>query len=158
MNHKDYLTILKLMNMRKLLVYLVACLSISFVFTSCEKEDESFDENLLIGKWKNMIPENQENVVAGKFLYVKFFNDLDPALDGYKRGYEWDESDVDITEADAQWFSWHLDKSELTQIHDQETKSVPKVYKITELTTTTLKYERTIEEVTDYFYFTKVSE
>jgi len=143
--------------MRKLLVCFVACLSIAFVFTSCEKEDETFDETLLIGKWKNMIPANQENVVAGKFLYVKFFNDLDPALDGYKRGYEWDESD-NVTEDFALWFSWHLDKSELTLIHDQQRKGIPKVYKITELTTTTLKYERTIEGTTDYFYFTKVSE
>ncbi|HNV52237.1 MAG TPA: hypothetical protein PKM28_05070, partial [Tenuifilaceae bacterium] len=39
--------------MKKLILCLIACLSIALMFTSCEKE-ESFDESLLIGEWKGI--------------------------------------------------------------------------------------------------------
>ncbi|MGE0077194.1 MAG: lipocalin family protein [Bacteroidales bacterium] len=107
--------------MRKLMVCLIACLSISVMFTSCGKDDETtFDESLLIGKW-----------VSGTEHY-KYLSDY--------TGATWDTAD-DVTEAEAQTFTWSLDKAELTIVHDMEIKGVPKVYTVTELTSTTLKYK-----------------
>jgi hypothetical protein len=104
--------------MKKILFLLVAGLTLSFFFTSCEKE-ESFDEALLIGKWRSGT--------------VNFRYNADHT------GYTWDTAD-DVTEEEAQDFTWTLEMSELTHINIGEVTVVPKVYKITELTATTLKY------------------
>jgi hypothetical protein len=107
--------------MKKLLVCLMLCFSFSVLFNSCEVEDTFFDESLLIGKW-----------VSGT-VYYKYLSD--------HSGKTWDTSD-DVTEAEAQPFTWTLVKSELTHIHIMEVGgNVPKVYTVTELTSTTLKYK-----------------
>jgi len=107
--------------MKKLLVCLMVCFSFSVLFNSCEKEDTLFDESLLIGKW-----------VSGT-VYYKYLSDY--------TGKTWDTSD-DVTEAEAQKFTWTLVKSELTHIHIMEVGgNVPKVYTVTELTSTSLKYK-----------------
>jgi len=107
--------------MKKLIVCLMVCFSFSILFNSCTDEETSFDEALLIGKW-----------VSGTVFY-KYASDY--------TGKTWDTSD-DVTEAEAQPFTWTLVKSELTHIHILETGgSVPKVYTVTELTATTLKYQ-----------------
>ena len=107
--------------MKKLFVCLVVLFSASVLFNSCQKEDEFFDESLLIGKW-----------VSGT-VYYKY-------LSNYS-GKTWDTAD-DVTEAEAQSFTWTLVKSELTHIHILETGgSVPKVYTVTTLTATSLKYK-----------------
>ncbi|MDR1459744.1 MAG: hypothetical protein LBI60_05990, partial [Bacteroidales bacterium] len=56
-------------------------------------------------------------------------------------GYFWDEGE-DVSENEAQTFTWTLEKSELTQIHDMEISGakVPKTYTVTELTASSLKY------------------
>ena len=55
-------------------------------------------------------------------------------------GGTWDTAD-NVTEAEAQPFTWTLDKDILTQIHIlQIGGSVPKIYTVTELTSTSLKY------------------
>jgi hypothetical protein len=119
---------------KKTLYYLTACLVISFLAVSCEPEEQSFDESLLIGKW-------QSGTLFYKYL-----------ADG--TGGTWDTSD-DVTEAEAQAFTWTLVKSELTHIHILETGgSVPKIYTVTELTSTSLKYH---DEFGANFSFTKVS-
>lgn len=107
--------------MKKSIICFVTILSISFMFNSCKKED-NFDEALLIGKWQ-----------AGT-LYEKYLSD--------GTGATWDTSD-DVTEAEAQQFTWTLVKSDLTQIHIMESSNtkVPKYYTVTELTSTTLKYK-----------------
>jgi hypothetical protein len=107
--------------MKKLIVCLMVCISLSVLFNSCEKEDTFFDESLLIGKW------------ASGTVYYKYLTD--------HSGKTWDTSD-DVTEAEAQKFTWTLVKSELTHIHIMEVGgSVPKVYTVTELTSTSLKYK-----------------
>lgn len=107
--------------MKRLIIYLLACISISLIFNSCKKEEESFDEALLIGKWKSGT------------VYERY--------DANKHGATWDTSD-NVTEAEAQQFTWTLDKSDLTQIHIMEIGgNVPKYYTVTELTSTTLKYK-----------------
>ena len=83
--------------------------------------EETFTESFLIGIW-----------VSGT-LHYKYLSD--------KTGTTWDTKD-DVTEAEGQAFTWTLVKSELTHIHIIETGgNVPKVYTVTELTATSLKYK-----------------
>jgi len=105
--------------MKKFVVCMIVILA--FVFNSCQKEpDTVFNESLLIGKW-----------VSGTVHY-KYLSD--------HSGTTWDTAD-DVTEAEGQPFTWTLDKSELTQIHILVTGgSVPKIYTLTLLTATALKY------------------
>jgi hypothetical protein len=119
---------------KKTLFYLTACVVIVFLAVSCEPAEESFDESLLIGKW-------QSGTLFYKYL-----------ADG--TGGTWDTAD-DVTESEAQAFTWTLVKSELTHIHILEMGgTVPKVYTVTELTDTSLKYE---DDFGGSFSFTKVS-
>jgi len=110
------------------------CMMISFLAVSCEPADEaSFDESLLIGKWQ-----------SGSLFY-KYLTD--------GSGATWDTAD-DITEAEAQAFTWTLVKSQLTHIHVLEIGgTVPKVYTVTELTSTSLRYH---DDFGGFFAFTKV--
>jgi hypothetical protein len=107
--------------MKKLFVCLMVCFSFSFLFNSCEQDEVFFQESLLMGKW-----------VSGT-VYYKY-------LSNYS-GKTWDTAD-DVTEAEAQPFTWTLVKSELTHIHIMTVGgNVPKVYTVTELTATSLKYK-----------------
>jgi hypothetical protein len=95
----------------------------------------SFDQSLLIGKWKSGT------------LYYKYLAD--------GTGGTWDTAD-DVTEAEAQAFTWTLVDAELTHIHKlQIGGSVPKVYTVTELTETALKYH---DDFGASFSFTKVTQ
>lgn len=106
--------------MKKTLFYLTMCIVVSFLAVSCEPEEVSFDDSLLIGKWQSGT------------LYYKYLDN--------GSGATWDTAD-DVTEAEAQAFTWTLVKAELTHIHVLEIGgSVPKVYTVTELTSASLKY------------------
>ncbi|MDD2617757.1 MAG: hypothetical protein PHT87_03055 [Bacteroidales bacterium] len=101
------------------LLLLIVLFSVS-VFTSCITEFE-YDSSLLIGKW-----------VSGTEYYR--YNE-----DG--TGLTWDTAD-DVSEEEAQAFTWTLVYSTLTHIHIMEIGGVvPKVYTVTELTATSLQYE-----------------
>jgi hypothetical protein len=118
---------------KKTLFNLTMCLAFTFFAVSCEPEEKTFDESLLIGKWQSGT------------LYYKYL------VDG--TGGTWDTSD-NVTEAEAQAFTWTLVKAELTHIHVLEIGgSVPKVYTVTELTETSLKYH---DDFGVNFSFTKV--
>lgn len=107
--------------MKKLVVCLMVCFSFSVLFNSCEEDETFFQESFLMGKW-----------VSGT-VYYKYLSDYS--------GKTWDTGD-DVTEAEAQSFTWTLVKSELTHIHIMEVGgNVPKVYTVTELTATSLKYK-----------------
>lgn len=120
--------------MKRSLLYLVMFAVITMFTVSCEpEEDVSFDQVLLIGKWK-----------SGTMFYKYLANGA---------GATWDTAD-DVTEAEAQTFTWTLVKAELTHIHVLEIGgSVPKVYTVSELTETTLKYHDDFGAV---FTFTRV--
>ena len=115
--------------MKKLLVLLAAIVMVPFVFTSCEKdEDVSFDKSLLTGKW-----------VQGTVHYKYLANGTGGTLD----------TADDVSEAEARAFTWTLDGDQLTHIHAITKRNslgivvrrnVPKVYTVTELTATSLKY------------------
>lgn len=121
--------------MKRTLSYLTLITVISLFAVSCEPETElSFDKSLLIGKWKSGT------------LYYKYLAD--------GTGGTWDTAD-DVTEAEAQAFTWTLVEAELTHIHVMQIGgSVPKVYTVTELTETTLKYH---DDFGAKFSFTKVT-
>lgn len=122
--------------MKKTLLHLVLFIFASVSIVSCIVLDEqSFDKALLTGKW-------QSGTMHYKYL-----------ADG--SGTTWDTAD-DVTEAEAQAFTWTLIQSELTHIHVLEMGgTVPKVYTVTELTETTLTYEDDFGKI---FTFTKVAD
>lgn len=121
-------------NISHTLFLALLCLAASFFIVSCETEEEPFDETLLIGKWQS------------ETLYYKYYDD--------GSGATWDTSD-DVTEEEAQEFTWTLEQSELTHIHIMELGGVvPEVYTVTELTATTLKYK---DDFDKSYSFTKVS-
>ncbi|MFW5758019.1 MAG: hypothetical protein ACOCYO_04980 [Bacteroidota bacterium] len=120
--------------MRKLRLLLLPFFFVMLFFSSCEVDQEYFDETLLYGKW-----------VSGTEFYK--YN-----ADG--TGGTWDTAD-DVTEEEAQAFNWTLEQSELTHIHILEIGgSVPKLYTVTRLTATTLEYE---DDFGVEFSYTKVN-
>ncbi len=100
----------------------VALCAAMCLLNSCMPE-EKFDEVLLINKWQSgtefeVYQENHE-------------------------GYSWNTAD-DVTEAEAQRFTWSLKSSTLTKIEIMEITgegTIPKTYTIIELSETTLVYE-----------------
>jgi len=116
--------------MRKVVICLFLIFAVSSLMVSCSltpDEEKTYDETLLYGKWQSGT------------LFYKYLSD--------GNGSTWDTAD-DVIEAEAQKFTWTLVKSELTHVHIMELgATVPKVYTVTELTDSTLKYE-------DSFYVT----
>ena len=120
--------------MKKTLFYLSMCIVVSMLAVSCETEPISFDESLLIGKWQSGT------------LFYKYLADY--------TGGTWDTAD-NVLEEEAQDFNWTLVDAELTHIHILEIGgSVPKIYMVTELTSTTLTYN---DDFGVEFSFTKVN-
>jgi len=94
--------------------------------------DEKFDKTLLSGYW-----------VSGTLH--EFYN-------ANGTGYTWDAAD-DVTEEEAQPFTWTLEKATLTQIHQMEMGgNVPKTYTITKLNTSSLEYH---DDYGKYYSFVK---
>ena len=108
--------------MKKIVLYFLLILFTSVATTSCvDVGTENFDETLLYGKWQSGT------------LYYTYLSD--------GSGKTWDTAD-DVTEEEAQSFTWTLDASELTHIYVLEIGgTVPKVYTVTQLTSTQLTYE-----------------
>jgi hypothetical protein len=107
--------------MKKTLIYLGMLAIITFFAVSCTKEPVTYDQTLLTGKWQ-----------SGTLFYKYQANGT---------GGTWDTAD-NVTEAEAQAFTWTLVNDLLTQIHVLEMGgSVPKIYTVTELTATSLKYK-----------------
>ncbi|MCT4639222.1 MAG: lipocalin family protein [Bacteroidales bacterium] len=109
--------------MRKISSTILLVASIALIAVSCKKDDPevSFDESLIIGKWKSGT------------LFERY--------DIGKTGATWDTAD-DVDESEAQTFTWTLEKDQLEQIHIiQNGGKVPKTYTVTALTATTLSYK-----------------
>lgn len=107
--------------MKRSLLVILSLVLVMFFTTSCEEEEEGgFDTSLIIGKWKSGT------------LFERY--DLGSA------GATWDTAD-DVTEEEAQPFTWTIEIDQLEQIHIIENGGkVPKVYTLVNLTATTLKY------------------
>lgn len=120
-NKRNYL------RLKKILFYLAIGIMASYLVVSCETDDASFDEALLTGKWLS-----DAQTQPDKNTYYKYLAN--------GTGATWDTDD-DVTEEEAQEFTWTLVKSKLTHIHILEMGGVvPKVYTVTELTASTLEY------------------
>jgi len=109
------------------LIFLSLALTALFS-TSCSEDEETqptFDESLIIGTWQNQKNES---------IYEKYNDD--------KTGSTWDTAD-DVTEEEAQKFTWSIDKDLLIHIHKMESNNAvtPKKYTITDLTSTTMAYK-----------------
>ena len=111
-------------NLKLISLAIIAVTTIIVSMSSCSPDsDVEFDKTLLYGKW-------QENKTKNFEVYNS---------DG--TGYTWDEAD-DVTEAEAQHFTWTLEGENLTHIHIMEMgANIPKVYTVTKLTATELTYE-----------------
>lgn len=110
--------------MKKFLIFLISAIYITIMLVSCEKEEEFFDKSLLTGKWQS----HQTST-----LFDRYFSN--------GTGYTWDEGD-DVQENEAQNFTWTLEGSKFTLIHEMEHGGVPvpQELTVTELTMTSLKY------------------
>ena len=124
--------------MKRLTYYFLAFLLVSITFNSCTPEEITFDQNLLIGKWVSTIAPGTE--------YYRY--------DTGGKGVTWDTADK-VTEAEGQAYTWTLVNAELTHIHIMTVGGggVPKIYTVTELTATTLKYK---DDFNKTFSYTKV--
>lgn len=119
--------------MKKTLLYLTMLAIVTLLAVSCTKEEVFYDQTLLTGKWQ-----------SGTLFYKYLANGT---------GGTWDTAD-DVTEAEAQEFTWTLVNDLMTHIHVLEMGgSVPKIYTVTELTASSLKYE---DDFGVTFSFTKV--
>lgn len=125
-------------DMKKILSLLVPCLFMVFCISSCDlsslEMSSEIDATLLPGKWQ-----------SGTLFYKYSSNGT---------GKTWDTSD-DVSESEAQSFNWTLDEDELIHIYIMETGGVgiPKVYTVTMLTSTTLKY---VDDFGESYSFVKV--
>jgi hypothetical protein len=107
--------------MKRILLVILSLVLVMLFSTSCEEEVVSFDQTLIIGKWKSGT------------LFERYDSD--------NTGATWDTAD-DVTEAEAQEFTWTIETDQLEQIHIIENGGVvPKIYTITALTETTLAYK-----------------
>ncbi len=101
--------------------------------TSCSDplaDVADFNESDLVGKWQSHT------------LYEAY------KADG--TGYTWDTSD-DVTEEEAQRFTWTLTEDNLVQIHKMEVGGdIPMSYTITELTKSSMVYEDSYGTVTSF--------
>jgi len=109
--------------MKRFLLVITSLVLVTLFTTSCEKEDDriSFDQTLIIGKWKSGT------------IYERYDPD--------NRGATWDTAD-DVTESEAQKFTWTIEIDKLEQIHIIENGGkIPKVYTLLTLNASTLEYE-----------------
>ena len=108
--------------MKRIVISLIAIGILTSLLNSCNlfQEDKDFDKALLPGKWQE-----------GSLL-EKYYANGD--------GATWDTAD-DVTEEEAQPFTWTLEKDELIHIHIMEMGGkIPKRYTVTTLTPTKLNY------------------
>jgi len=111
--------------MKRLALIFISLAVAALFLTSCDKDDTDtdtgFEESLIIGKWQSGT------------LFERYNSNYS--------GASWDTAD-DVTEDEAQEFTWTIVKDQLEQIHIIENGGkVPKVYTITKLTASSLEYE-----------------
>ena len=98
----------------------LCCLALLMAGCDLFNHEEKFDKSLMSGYW-----------VSGTLH--EYYN-------ANGTGYTWDTWD-DVTEEEAQPFTWTLENATLTQIHKMEMGgNVPKVYTVIKLNSSTLEY------------------
>ena len=98
----------------------LCCLALLMAGCDLFNHEEKFDKSLMSGYW-----------VSGTLH--EYYN-------ANGTGYTWDTWD-DVTEEEAQPFTWTLENATLTQIHKMEMGgNVPKVYTVIKLNSSMLEY------------------
>ena len=141
--------------MRKFYYWALIAL-VGLTFTGCfSTNDPSFQLSDLQGLWL----ENGDTVVGH---YVRFTTDISDET-GYYWGCEWTEED-DVHETDLKWhgngwFKYSFVSAELIEIHkmDEGWADIPKVYIVSVLTDSELKYYEK-DHSSSKFQFSKVVE
>lgn len=105
---------------------IIMMLIAAFAMTSCSKDNETSNQELIVGRWKSVSAN-----------YYEVYNS-----DG--TGKMWDEDD-DVTEDEADTFTWQLednDKSKFTQIINfhSGSGSLPQMCNILVLTESSFSY------------------
>lgn len=128
--------------MKQKLVLIALAILLIFSVNSCI-DPLTFDSALLIGKWSRPSP----------FATVENPGDEYYRYDEDSGGATWDTAD-DVTEAEAQLYTWDVTGSKLTQVHVIEMGgTVTKIYTLTALTASTLSYK---DDFGKTFTFTKI--
>jgi hypothetical protein len=128
--------------MKRREIFIAIAILLAITINSCI-DPVTFDTALLIGKWSRPSPfATTENPGDEYYRYDE---------DG--GGATWDTAD-DVTEAEAQLYTWSVTGSKLTQVHVIEMGgTVTKIYTLTSLTATTLVYK---DDFGKTFTFSKV--
>lgn len=115
------------MKTRKYMVATLAVLVMALIFSACNPiGGERFDTSLLPGYW-----QRSSTLTDGLDCY---------RFDQAGTGATWDTGD-DVSESEAQPFTWSVSGSDLTIIHIGEMGArIPKTYKLKELTSTRLNF------------------
>ncbi|WP_320019130.1 lipocalin family protein [Labilibaculum manganireducens] len=119
--------------MKRITLLFLTIASAALFSTSCTEEEvhPSFDQSLIIGTWES--GTWQSSTWQSDSIFERY--------DRGNTGATWDVKD-DVTEAEAQKFTWTIEKDVLEQIHIIENGGVsPRVYTITVLTASTLEYK-----------------
>lgn len=125
-----------MMSGKKKLAAIVLVLMFPILFSGCENPmNKNFDATLLEGHWQTGTLHEHYNANG--------------------TGYTWDTAD-DVTEDEAQPFTWSLEGSKLTQKHQMEMGGiVPKTYTVTKLSAMNLMYH---DDYGKEYLFVKVKE
>lgn len=104
-------------------------------FFACNKipHEVNYDALLLYGKW-------QEGSVYERYYDSRIERILPTGDTVQANGTTWDEGE-DVTEDEAQLFNWTLSGATLTHEHIGTFVTVPKLYTITQLTSSSLIYK-----------------
>lgn len=139
--------------MKAFRIFCIALLGIAVC--SCTPNAPSFNLSDLQGLWL----ENGDTIVGH---YVRFTEDVSDEA-GYYWGCEWTEEE-DVHEEDLVfhgngWFKYSFKSAELIEIHkmDYDWADIPKVYTVSALTDSELKYYEK-DRTSNKFSFTKVVE
>lgn len=125
--------------MKRKLLYILTALAVGALVWSCTDAQDEFDGSMLAGYWKS----------GTEYWFYRVDGD---GMSG--SGYTWDTAD-DVSESEAQDFTWTLDGDDFTQIHIMYNGNpVPKYYTMLKLTSSTLQYEDYTSKV---FTFSKTS-
>ena len=128
--------------MKRKIILIIVLVSLVAGFHSCV-DPFGFDADLLIGKWSRPSP----------FATPEYPGDEYYRYDEGGLGVTWDTSD-DVTEEEAQKFTWSVNGSRLTLVHEIEMGgSVTKIYTLSTLTFDKLIYK---DEFGKVYTFQKV--
>ena len=128
--------------MKRKIILIIVLVSLVAGFHSCV-DPFGFDADLLIGKWSRPSP----------FATPEYPGDEYCRYDEGGLGVTWDTSD-DVTEEEAQKFTWSVNGSRLTLVHEIEMGgSVTKIYTLSTLTFDKLIYK---DEYGKVYTFQKV--